>query len=189
MDAFGYVSVIISVVIGLGLSHLLTGVVELFKARRRVRFYWVHLLWVALTFVGHIFLWWTMWNLRLLRDWNFFSFLLLLTAPVLLYVTAAFLVPKVEPAASIDLREYFYENRPAFFAVNAAFAGLLSVENWLLTGRMSPAPVTIVFAGWFVLLCVSAFVKSARYHAAVAVLFVLLFLAFILLFGLRLGGT
>lgn len=54
MDAFGYVSVIISVVIGLGLSHLLTGAVELFKARRRVRFYWVHLLWVALTFVGHI---------------------------------------------------------------------------------------------------------------------------------------
>ena len=105
MDAFGYVSVIISVVIGLGLSRLLTGVVELFKARRRVRFYWVHLLWVALTFVGHIFLWWTMWNLRLLRNWNFFSFLLILAAPVLLYVAASFMIPKVEPASRIDLRD------------------------------------------------------------------------------------
>ena len=189
MEAFGYVSVIISVVIGLGLSHLLTGVVELFKARRRVRFYWVHLLWVALTFVGHIFLWWTMWNLRLIRDWNFFSFLLLLLAPVLLYVSAAFLVPKVEPEARADLREYFYENRPAFFSVNAAFTGLMGAENWLLTGRLSPAPVTFVFAAWFVLLCVSAFVKSERYHAAVAILFGLLFLSFIILFGLRLGGA
>ncbi|HEX8722455.1 MAG TPA: hypothetical protein VF736_17700 [Pyrinomonadaceae bacterium] len=189
MDAFGYVAVIISVVIGLGLSHVLTGVVELFKARRRVRFYWVHMVWVALTFVGHIFLWWTMWNLRLLRDWNFFSFLLLLLGPVLLYVAAAFLVPKVEPGASLDLRDYFYENRAAFFGVNAAFTGLLSVENWLLTGRMSPAPVTAVFAVWFALLCVSAFVKSERYHAALAVLFVLLFLSFIVLFGLRLGGV
>src|SRR5689334_16954075 len=97
MDAFSYVSVIISVVIGLGLSHLLTGVAELVKARRTVKFYWVHLLWVALTFIGHIFLWWTMWNLRLIRDWNFFSFLLLLLAPVLLYLAAAFLIPKVEP--------------------------------------------------------------------------------------------
>src|SRR5215204_2361109 len=96
MEAFGYVSVILSVVIGLGLSHLLSGAVELFKARRNVHFYWVHLLWVALTFVGHIFLWWTMWNLRLIRGWNFFSFLLVLLGPVLLYVGAAFLIPKVE---------------------------------------------------------------------------------------------
>lgn len=189
MDAFSYVSVVISVVIGLGLSHLLTGTAELIKARRRVRFYWVHLLWVALTFVGHIFLWWTMWNLRLIRDWNFFSFLLLLLAPVLLYVAAAFLIPKVEQDVHINLREYFYENHSVFFSVNAAFTALLGMENWLLTGRLSPAPVTIVFAVWFVLLCVSAVVKNALYHAAIGLLFGLLFLMFVILFGLRLGGT
>jgi hypothetical protein len=146
MEAFGYVSVIFSVVIGLGMSHILTGATELVKARQRVRFYWVHLLWVALIFVAHIFLWWTMWNLRLVRNWNFFSFLLLLLAPVLLYVAAAFLIPRVEPSTSIDLREYFYANQPAFFSVNAAFVALMGMENWLLTGRLSPAPVTIVFA-------------------------------------------
>lgn len=189
MDAFGYVSVIFSVVIGLGLSHLLNAVVELVKARHRVRFYWVHLLWVALIFIGHIFLWWTMWNLRLVRDWNFFSFLLLLLAPVLLYVAAAFLVPKVEPETPLDLREYFYENHSAFFIVNAAFTGLMGAENWLLTGRPSPPPVTGFLAFWFLLLCISAVVKNARYHAAISILFALLFLTFIVLFGLRLGGT
>jgi cell division protein FtsW (lipid II flippase) len=188
MDAFGYVSVVISVVIGLGLSHLLTGTAELVKSRRRVKFYWVHLLWVALIFVGHIFLWWSMWNLRLVRNWNFFSFLLILLAPVLLYVAAAFLIPKVEFGAAIDLREYFYQNHAAFFSVNAAFTALMSIENWVLSGRMSPRPVTIVFAFWFVLLCVSAAVKNARYHAAIALLFGLLFLVFIVMFGLRLGG-
>ncbi|HKP35694.1 MAG TPA: hypothetical protein VJT71_02460 [Pyrinomonadaceae bacterium] len=188
MDAFGYVSVIISVVIGLGLSHLLTGAAELVKARRRVSFYWVHLVWIALTFVGHIFLWWTMWNLRLIRNWNFFSFLLLLMAPVLLFVSAAFLTPKIERDESIDLRNYFYENHSAFFTVNAAFTGLMGAENWLLTGRLSPAPVTIVFAVWFVLLCVSAFVKNALYHAMLAILFAALFLLFVIFFGLRLGS-
>lgn len=189
MDTFGYVSVIFSVVIGLGLSHVLTGVVELFKVRRRVKFYWVHLLWVALIFVGHIFLWWTMWNLRLLRDWNFFSFLLLLLPPVLLYVAAAFLIPKVETEDSIDLREYFYENHSAFFGVNAAFTALMGAENWLLTGHPLPLRVTAIFAFWFALLCLSAFIRNARYHAAVALLFVLLFILFIIMFGLRLGNT
>ena len=189
MDAFGYISVIFSVVIGLGLSHLLTGIIELFKARGRVRFYWLHLLWVVLIFVAHIFLWWTMWNLRLLRDWNFFFFLLILFAPVLLYVAAALLIPKLELGVSLDLREYFYENRPAFFCVSAAFTALMGVENWLLTGRMSSARVTAVFAGWFVLLSSSAFVRDRRYHAAVGILVGLLFILFVVLFGLRLGST
>jgi hypothetical protein len=188
MDAYGYISVILSVVIGLGLSHLLTGMAELVKSRRRVKFYWVHLIWVGLTFVGHIFLWWTMWNLRLMREWNFFSFLSILLAPVLLYVAAAFLIPRIESDVSIDLREYFYENHSAFFGVTAAFTALMSAQNWLLTGRMSPAPVTIVFAVWFALLCASAVIKNRRYHAAIALLFILLFLLFVIRFGLRLGG-
>jgi hypothetical protein len=187
MDAYGYISVIISVVIGLGLSHLLSGIVELFKARRRVRFYWVHLLWMVLTFIGHIFLWWTMWNLHSIRAWNFFSFLLLLLAPVLLYVAAALLVPKMNGESPIDLREYFYDNRAAFFSVNAAFTALMGTENWMLTGHPSPPRVTTVFAVWFVLLSVSAVIKNPRYHAAVALLFLILFLGFIVLFGLRLG--
>ena len=189
MDAFGYVSVIISVVIGLGLSHLLTGAAELVKARRRVKFYWVHLLWVALTFVGHIFLWWTMWNLRLVHAWNFFSFLLLLLAPVMLYVSAAFLVPEIDSGTSIDLRDYFYENHSAYFSINAAFTALLAAQNWILTGHASPPRVIVIFGVWFVLLCLSAIIQNPRYHAAVGVLFVLLFLMFIVLFGLRLSGT
>jgi hypothetical protein len=87
------------------------------------------------------------------------------------------------------LRDYFYENRSAFFSVNAAFTALMGSENWILTGYPSPPGVTAVFAVWFVLLCVSAVVKNPRYHAAVAILFCLLFLMFIILFGLRLGGT
>lgn len=188
MDAFGYVSVILSVVIGLGLSHLLTGVVDLAKARRRVSFYWVHLVWVALTFVGHVFLWWTMWNLRLMKVWDFFTFLLLLMGPVLLFASAAFLVPKVEPEKPLDLREHFYENRGGFFGTSAAFTALMSIENWLLTGRSSPALVTTTFAVWVALLTLSAVVRNRRYHAAVALLFVALFLGFILMFGLRLGA-
>jgi cell division protein FtsW (lipid II flippase) len=186
MDAFGYISVIFSVVIGLGMSQLLTGMVELVKARRRVKFYWVHLLWVTLTFTGHIFLWWTMWNLRLLKDWHFFSFLLLLLAPVMLFVAASFLIPKLEPDDYLDLRHYFIENKVPFFTVNAAFTLLLGMQNWLLTGHMSPPTVTLFFSLWFVILCISAITKNQRFHAIIAIFLTILFLLFVLLFGLRL---
>lgn len=189
MKPFDYVSVIISVVIGLGLSHLLTGLVELVKARRRVRFYWVHLLWVGLAFMGHIFLWWSLWNLRGLQVWNFFSFLLLLLQPVLLFVMAAFLIPKSGPDDHVDLREYFYENHAAVFGSGAAFILLMLVRNALPAGGGLLTPANYLLALALALLCVSAVTKSTRYHAAVGILFVLWFLAFIVLFGLQLGGT
>lgn len=189
MAGFDYIAVIISVIIGLGLSHLLSGTTELFKARKRVKFYWVHFVWILLIFIGHIFLWWTMWNLRLVRNWNFFSFLVLLLAPVLLYVAAALLIPKVDDDSRIDLQEYFVENQTAFFSADAAFTVLLWLENLLLAGRLPPGRVTIAFGVWFVLLCLSAVIKSRLYQAFIALLFTLLFIAFIFLFGLRLGGT
>jgi hypothetical protein len=186
VDAFGYVSVVLSVIIGLGISHLLGGVVDLLKSRQRVRFFWLHALWMAQTFVGHVFLWWTMWNLRLLAEWNFIVFLLILLPPVLLYVSASLLVPKVEPTGAIDLRQAFEENRTPFYAVMAAFHVLMPVENWMFSGHLALAP-TLIFAVWFVLLCLAAYVKDTRFDAAIGISFALLFLVFVLQFGLRLG--
>lgn len=189
MNPFEYVSVIFSVVIGLGLSNLLGGYVELVKARRAVKFYWVHSLWIATTFLGHIFLWWTMWGLRHHRDWNFFVFLLVLAAPVLLYAAAALLIPRLEAGTVVNLREYYYENSPLIFGVYAAFALTLLAENSLLPGGRLLQPINYLLGATCVLFGASAATKNARYHAALALLNVLLFLAFVVLFGLRLRGA
>ncbi len=104
-----------------------------------------------------------------------------------MFIAASFLTPKLEPEGTLDLREYFAENKGPFFLVTAAFTLVLAFENWVLTGRMSPPRVTLILGLWFTLLVISAFVKKERFHAVVALLFSLLFLLFIVLFGLRLG--
>ncbi len=189
MNPFDYVSVIFSVVIGLGLSHLLGGYVELVKAHRAVKFYWVHSIWIALTFLGHIFLWWTMWGLRHFRDWNFFAFLLILAPTVLLYTAAALLIPHIGAGDAVDLRDYYYENSSLTFGVYAAFAFSLLAVNWLLPGGRLLQPINYLLGLNCVLLGVSALTKNARYHVVLTLLFVLMFLAFVVLFGLRLRAT
>ena len=189
MKPFDYVSVIISVFIGLGLSHLLSGFVELFKSRKHVKFYWLHTLWAVLTFLGGVFLWWSLWNLREMRIWNFFSFILLLFEPVLVYVAAAFLIPKPSADAHTDLRRYFYDNHAAFFGANATFILLLLLQNGLLTGGVIFTPANGLLTLAFALLCGAALTKNARYHAIVGLFFTIWFLLFIVLFGLRLGGV
>ena len=48
MDAFSYLSVLISIILGLGITQLLTGLGRLMQVRRRTRLYGPAVAWVAL---------------------------------------------------------------------------------------------------------------------------------------------
>jgi hypothetical protein len=131
---FEHLAVLISIVLGLGLTHLLTSVQRLVQARQRVRLYWLPLLWVALIFVSLIEWWWASFALRQHAVWNFFYFLFVLLSPVSLYLAAAFVLPDVEPGARLDLREHYYDNRRWFFAMLAASPALDAVRRALEAG-------------------------------------------------------
>ena len=57
MSIFEYFLVLFSVVLSLGLTHLATGMGELIRARRLVKWSLPHLLWVALTITSTMDLW------------------------------------------------------------------------------------------------------------------------------------
>jgi len=54
MTPFEYLSVLISIILGLGLTHLLSAVRELIQKRAQVRFYWLALIWAALIFMAQV---------------------------------------------------------------------------------------------------------------------------------------
>ena len=54
MDAFSYLSVLLSIVLGLGITQLLQGFGRLMNARSRVRPYWPSLLWAVVLLVAHV---------------------------------------------------------------------------------------------------------------------------------------
>ena len=44
MGLFEFVMLLVSIIIGLGLTEILTGAANLVRARETVRFYWIHIL-------------------------------------------------------------------------------------------------------------------------------------------------
>jgi hypothetical protein len=48
VDEFGYLSVIISVILGLSIAQLLQGISQVINARDRVRMYWPTMAWAVL---------------------------------------------------------------------------------------------------------------------------------------------
>lgn len=187
MTPFEHLAVLISIVLGLGIAHLLTSVHRLVQARARVRPYWLPLLWALLLFVTQIEWWWAIFALRTETVWNFFYFLFVLLSPVSLYLAAAFVLPEIEPGgtATIDLRTYYYENRRWFFAIVAAGpvldAGRRAVQagTWRDVGVVS----NLVSA---VLLCWLATTARPRVHATVTTIVTVLFAYFLVSAALEL---
>lgn len=184
MSPFEYLSVLISVIVGLGVSHLLTSLARLIQRRHEVKLHAPTLLWMATLFVVQIQIWWAFYNARQDSNWNFFSFLAALVIPVLGYLLCYLIVPGLE-AEGVDLKASFHANRPWFFGL-AALAFVFSFEADLVSTGI-PLNLNTAFRVVFILLLLAAMrVRSDRYHVLNAAVGLALFCAYVFAEFLRL---
>src|ERR1700747_3675445 len=94
MDSFSYLSVFISLILGLGVTHLLTGVATLIRLRRELKLWWPTPLWIATTFQIQVQTGWSIFTLRTVEHWSFAAFLIVLHQPVAIFMMAALIVPR-----------------------------------------------------------------------------------------------
>lgn len=188
---FAHLSVLISIILGLGLSHLLSRVGELVQARathgRRVRTDWVQMAWVAIIFLLHVQLWWALFHwVDRLPTASFFQFVLVLLGPVTLFLASRIVLPDLEDNPTVDLKQYFYAIRPWLFTVLALYPLVAVVTTMALT-EWSLRPSRLIQLGVSGILFSGALVRSERYHAGLAVVVIAVGLTFITLFTLRLA--
>ena len=115
MGLFEFLMILISVVIGLALTELLTGVADLLRARSSVRFYWLHLLFQFGVFFALLQQWWESWDQVNVAEVDFGLVLLWLLPSVLLFLLAHLLYPR--PTANSDLEAYYYEQAPVLWSL------------------------------------------------------------------------
>jgi len=180
---FNYLSVLISIVLGLGLTELLSNVHRLIQARERVTFHWLPLLWSGIIFVALVQWWWAAFGLHRQLEWNFFFFLLILLIPVLLYLAAASVLPTVEPERTVDLRAYYFRIHHWFFWIVAA-TSLMECVRAVLYDDLQAALLNAVAA---TLLGSLALVRHPFYHTLASILLAGLLAAFIVLETLRIA--
>ena len=75
-----------------------------------MRLYWVHSCWIALTFIGHVVSCFTIWRFRDHAPWTVLQALLLLSAPILLYLISHMAVPDLEDDRIHDMRDYYFHH-------------------------------------------------------------------------------
>jgi hypothetical protein len=179
MDAFSYLSVLNSIVLGLGVASLLAGFAAIVRARDRIRMYWPLLAQMGLVFLIHVQLWWALFALRGRVQWSFPGFLVVLMQPVLAYLAAAFLVPDIRENETVDLRRaYFREARWFFSAV--LLLVLDSLAKSLVLGGTLPRTNDLI--GHAIFICLSVAGLASRrdvVHKIVAPLSLVVLAAYI----------
>ena len=108
MTVFEFLLTLYAIVAGLGVSLLVRSIGQMIEARGRVRLYWVHSFWIVLTFVAHVVSWFTVWRFRNHAQWTVLEALLLLCAPILLYLISHLAVPELEDDRMHDMRDYYF---------------------------------------------------------------------------------
>src|ERR1700761_2498507 len=136
MDAFSYLSVLLSIILGLAITQILMGYRGLLLARGRVRFYAPTMTWSVLLLVIAAQNWWASFGLSHHQDWTFLQFSAVLLQTVLLYMMAGLVLPDIPPEAPVDLREHYFRERRPFYGAFVLMLAVSISKDWILQGRL-----------------------------------------------------
>ena len=179
MDQFSYLSVLISIILGLGITQLVTGLGRLVQARDRVKLYWPTVAWTALLLVIHVQTWWAMFGLRNQTTWNFAQFFIVLLQPLVLSLLASLVIPDMSGDAHIDLRANYYAQSRWFFSLMILLLVVSLVKDLVLTGSL---PSRLNVAAHLTFMVTSGIVIATRregYHLQLAPFTIAMMLAYI----------
>jgi hypothetical protein len=157
MNAFSPIATIISMVLGLGVTRMLLGLIAVFRSRQKVRADWLPLAWAAIIFLTQMQYWWAVTHMpSAMADWTFLSFLGLTVFTGLLFICGALLLPQADTVENQSLRSFFEaEGRSAlpflslFFAlsltVNAIYFDAGVLEPWAMLNIIAAILPLIVY--------------------------------------------
>lgn len=175
MTAFEYLSVLLSIILGLAITQVLQGYRSLLLLRRTVRPYWPALIWSGLVLLLATQAWWSSFGLEGQREWRFGTFLVILVQMGLIYMLAAMVLPDVADGAEIDLRTHYEAQRRPFFACLLAIVVVSIAKDLMLSGRL-PSGTNLAFHGLFAVNALAGLaLRSDRTQLAVAAAALLLF--------------
>ena len=170
MDAFNYLSVLLSIIIGLGMTQVLTAIGRIIRQRHAVVFYWVPAVWANLLLLIYVQSWWAMFGLREHRAWQFTDFLIVLLQAVTLYMMAAVVLPETIADDAVDLRAHYRNQRRWFFGFFLATLVVSVAKDLILAGAW-PSGMNLGFHAVFAAIALIAIVsRRDRMHESLALL-------------------
>jgi hypothetical protein len=184
MDSFSYLSVLLSIILGLAITQVLLGFRGLILTRAKVKLYLPTLIWAGLALLIAIQAWWASFGLRTRVSWTFLGFIMIVLQAISVYMATAVVLPDISGDSIVDLRDHYFAHRSWFFGFMLLGVTFSAAKELALTGHL-PGRLNgkfhLIFAVTAIL---AAIIRQRWFHELLAPIFAVLFLLYItLLFG------
>jgi hypothetical protein len=181
ISPFEYVIVLISIILGMGITQIVSGLASIIHRWEKVNIYWPHLLLVILVFLIHIQEWWAAYDMRNYEYWRLPTFLFIILYPVNLYILARILFPISWRGKVIDLKEFYYQHYKRIFLFTITLDILGIVDNVFISGyKMSDQVVQFIVLGILIFATLKAN-RNEVVHKAIAASLMIIFIVTLIL--------
>lgn len=123
---FEYVSILISIILGLGITQLLSSYSDLLYNYKKVKFYWPHTLWILFILFLHIQDWFITYQLRNKPVWYLGELMFVLLYPITLFIISKMLVPNNANEEKLNMKMFYESQFPIIFFL-VCISALISV--------------------------------------------------------------
>ena len=184
MESFNYLSVLLSIILGLAITQVLLGFRGLILTRAKVKLYLPTVLWAGIALLIAIQAWWASFGLRMRTSWTFLGFILIVLQAISVYMATAVVLPDISGDSVVDLRDHYFAHRSWFFSFLLLSVVFSTAKEFALTGHLPGrlnAKFHVIFAVSGIL---AAIIRRKWFHELLAPVFAVVFLLYIaLLFG------
>ncbi len=181
MDSFSYLSVLLSIVLGLAIAQVLLGFRGIILTRAKVKPYAPTLICAGLALLIAIQAWWASFAMRTRTHWTFLAFFIITLQAISIYMVAALVLPDVPRDAAVDLREHYFAHKRWFYGALLAATVFSAAKELALSGHL-PDRINGVFHLLFGLAAITAaIVRREWFHRWLVPALGLVFLAYIAL--------
>ena len=102
MNLFEFLMILLSLIVGLGMAEILSGIARFLKSGGDHAIPWIHGAVTMAVFVALLQAFWESWGLRSEEIWSFPAMLLMLGSPICLYLMAYILFPEQNERDNLD---------------------------------------------------------------------------------------
>lgn len=181
ISAFEYVSILVSIILGLGITQLLSSFSDLLYNYKNVKFYWPHLIWIVFILFLHIQDWFVTYQLKDKPVWELSELMFILSYPISLFIAVKMLLPTNEKEETSNMKTYYFSQYAVLFFV-VAIGILISLFFNVVLLRKSMLKQFHLVAFFAIMLWVSFFkLSNEKLHKCIAIIIALVALSSIVI--------
>ena len=187
LASFAFIITLAAVINGLGIVRWVTSLAEYLRRREslQVEHYGVFTLYAVFQFMLHILMWWSLWGVRGAGEINFLKYVYLLVGPILLYLGTSVLAPDIEDS-KIATKAHYARVRPTYATVLALLWTWAIFMSPIMRGVIAPSASAFVL--FLIIALVQRFIASEKLQPVFALANWFLFVAFVGIYAMQLGG-